>query len=262
MSINIDIFIIARSASHRLPLKHLKEINEKPIIEHLVNRMKKSKKIRKIIVCTTLLPSDDKLSEFLKEKKIECFRGSNKDIIERLLDAAKFYKTDIIIDVSGDKIYTDVYYVDKVVEILKKKDIDFVRGSRSISEFEPSDHFIHGIIPGGFKTKILKKIYQLKKTENTEDGYTEFFTSSEWVKKKYLIPKLDINKNKNIKLDLDYPEDLKLAEIIFQKLGNDFHVKDILNLLEKNPGLIKINESNIESWKKNYVKLKTDYSLK
>ena len=61
---------------------------------------------------------------------------------------------------------------------------------------------------------------------------------------------------------LELLEDLKLAEIIFQKLGNDFHVKDILNLLEKNPGLIKINESNIESWKKNYVKLKTDYSLK
>ena len=59
---NIDIFIIARSASNRLPAKHMREINGKSIIENLVNRMKKSKKIRKIVVCTTKSPSDDKFS--------------------------------------------------------------------------------------------------------------------------------------------------------------------------------------------------------
>lgn len=262
MTTNTDIFIIARSASHRLPSKHLKKINEKPIIEQLVNRMEKSNKIRNIVVCTTKLPSDDKLSELLIKKNIKCFRGSNKDIIERLLDAAKFYETDIIIDVSGDEIYTDTDYVDKVADILQKQNIDFVCGSRSNLKFDPSDHFIHGIIPWGFKTKALEKVYQLKKTGNTEDGYIEFFTSAEWVKKQYLVPNINMKKNAKIKLDLDYPEDLKLAEIVFEKLGNNFHVQDILNLLEKNPQLIKINESNIKNWRENYDKRKTNFSLK
>ena len=262
LTMNTDIFILARSTSKRLPSKHMKIINGKSIIENLVDRMKKSNKIRKIVVCTTILASDDKLSEILQKKNIECFRGSDKDIIERLLDAAKFYDTDIIIDVSGDKIYTDTDYVDKVAEILQNQDIDFVRGSRSKSKFDPGDHFIHGIIPGGFKTKTLRKICQLKKTENTEDGYTEFFTSSEWVKKQLLVPDIDINKTEKIKLDLDYPDDLKLAEIIFEKLGNDFHVQDILKLLEKNPQLVKINEVDIDNWRENYAKLKTDFSLK
>jgi len=259
---NIDIFILARSASNRLPTKHMREINGKPIIENLINRMKKSKIIRKIVVCTTNLPSDDNLVKFLKEKNIEYFRGSSKDIIKRLHDAAQHYNTDIIIDVSGDKIYTDVDYVDKIAEILQNQDIDFIRGSNSKSKFDPGDHFIHGIIPGGFKTRTLDKIYQLKKTDNTEDGYTEFFTLSDWVKKQLFVPNIDIGKSKEIKLDLDYPEDLKLAEIIFNKLGNDFHVDDILNLFEKNPHLKKINESNIENWKKNYAKLRTNFSLK
>jgi spore coat polysaccharide biosynthesis protein SpsF (cytidylyltransferase family) len=61
---------------------------------------------------------------------------------------------------------------------------------------------------------------------------------------------------------LDYPDDLKLAEIIFEKLGNDFHVQDILKLLEKNPQLVKINEVDIDNWRENYAKLKTDFSLK
>ena len=259
---NVDIFILARSASNRLPAKHMREINGKPIIENLINRMKKAKRIRKIVVCTTNLLSDDNLVKFLKEKNIQYFRGSDKDIIERLHDAAQYYNTDIIIDVSGDKIYTDVDYVDKIAEILQNQDIDFIRGSNSKSKFDPGDHFIHGIIPGGFKTKILVKIYQLKKTDNTEDGYTEFFTSSDWVKKQFFVPNIDIDKRKEIKLELDYPEDLKLAEIIFNKLGNDFHVDDILNLFEKNPHLKKINESTIEKWKKNYAKKWLDRAVK
>ncbi len=251
---NTDIFILARSTSSRLQEKHLREINGKPIIENLVDRMKKSKIIRKIVVCTTDLPSDDKLAEFLKEKNIECFRGSDKDILKRLLDAAKYYKTDIIIDVSGDKIYTDVDYVDKVSEILQNEEIDFVRGNNSKFKFEPSSLFIHGIIPGGFTTTALEKICKLKKIDNTEDGYTEFFTSNSAIKKKYIIPEINFEFTDKIKLDLDYPEDLILAEKIFKDLGNDFHMKDILRLFSSKPELVKDATKILEKWKKNYAK--------
>ena len=250
---NIDIFILARSTSHRLPKKHLQKINEKTAIENLVNRMKKSKKVRKIVVCTTDLSSDDKFVKFLKEKNIECFRGNDKDILKRLLDAAKYYKTDIIIDVSGDKIYTDINYVDKVSEILQNEDIDFVHGNDSEFEFNPSSLFIHGIIPGGFKTSILEDICNAKKVNNTEDGYTEFFTKNNTIKKKYIIPEIDDIITDNIKLDLDYPEDLFLARKIFQHLGNDFHMNDILKLFLIKPELIKDTKEILDKWKKNYV---------
>jgi len=250
---NVDVFILARSASHRLPAKHLREINGKAILENLVDRIKKSKTVRKIVVCTTDLPSDDKLARFLKEKNIEFFRGSDKDVLKRLLDAAKYYKTDIIIDVSGDKIYTDVTYVDKVSKILQNEEIDFVRGNNSKFEFDPSNHFVHGIIPGGFKTNALKKIYELKKVNNTEDGYTEFFTSNDFIRKKYIVPEVNFEFTDKIKLDLDYPEDLVLAEKIFDELGNDFHMDDILKLFSSKPELIKNTNKIIEKWEKNYA---------
>ena len=256
---NIDIFILARSTSHRLPEKHLQKINGKSVIENLVNRKKKSKKIRKIVVCTTDLPSDDKFVEFLKEKNIEYFRGSDKDILKRLLDAAKYYKTDIIIDVSGDKIYTDTNYVDKVSEILQNEEVDFVRGNNSKFEFEPSNLFIHGIIPGGFRTTALKKICKFKKNNNTEDGYTEFFTSDNTVKKKYIIPEINLEFTDKIKLDLDYPEDLILAKKIFKYLGNDFHMEEVLKLFTSKPELIKNTTIILEKWKKNYAKKTSEF---
>ncbi len=250
---NIDAFILARSASHRLPQKHLQKINEKTVIENLVNRIQKSKKIRKIVVCTTNLPSDDKFVKFLKEKKIEYFRGNDKDILKRLLESAKFFKTDIIIDVSGDKIYTDVNYIDRVCEILQNEDVDFVRGNDSELEFNPSSLFIHGIIPGGFKTSILEDICSKKESNNTEDGYTEFFTKNNSIKKKYIIPDIDFEFTNKIKLDLDYPEDLFLAQKVFQILGNDFHMHDILDLFLDKPELIKDTQKILDKWKKNYV---------
>jgi len=251
---NIDVFILARSTSNRLPAKHLREINGKSIIENLVDRIKNAKTIRKIVICTTNLPSDDKLARFLKEKNIECFRGSNKDILKRLLDAAKYYKTDIIIDVSGDKIYTDVNYIDKVSEMLQNEEIDFVRGNNSKFKFDPTDLFVHGIIPGGFKTDALKKICKLKKVKNTENGYTEFFTSNNSIRKKYIIPVVDFKFTNKIKLDLDYPEDLVVAKKIFGELGNDFHMNDILKLFSLKPDLIKNTNKILDKWKKNYAK--------
>jgi len=250
---NIDVFILARSTSHRLPAKHLEKINDKTVIENLVNRIKKSKKIRKIIVCTTNLSSDDVFVKFLKEKNIEYFRGSDKDILKRLLDAAKNYNTDIIIDVSGDKIYTDINYVDEVSNILQNEDIDFVRGNDSKFEFNPGSLFIHGIIPGGFKTTVLEDICNTKKVNDTEDGYTEFFTKNNTIKKKYIIPEIDHMITNKIKLDLDYPEDLVLARKIFQYLGNDFHMNDILKLFSNNPEMIKDTNEIIGKWKKNYA---------
>jgi spore coat polysaccharide biosynthesis protein SpsF len=215
--------------------------------------MKKAKDIRKIVVCTTDLDSDNNLARFLKEKNIECFRGSDKDILKRLLDAAKYYKTDIIIDVSGDKIYTDIDYVDKITEIFQNKEIDFIHGSNLKNKFNPSSLFIHGIIPGGFRTSALEKICKLKKTTNTEDGYTEFFIKNDTIKKKYIVPKINFEYTNKIKLDLDYPEDLILAKKIFENLGNDFHMKEILELFSLKPDLIKDSEIILEKWKKNYT---------
>ena len=48
------------------------------------------------------------------------------------------------------------------------KKLIFVHGNNSEFEFNPSSLFIHGVIPGGFKTTALKKICNLKKIVNTE----------------------------------------------------------------------------------------------
>ncbi len=253
---NIDVFVLARLGSSRLPKKHFRNIGEKLVIDHLLHRIKKAKKIRKIIVCTTELKSDDELENYLKKQSIEVFRGNNKDVIKRIQDAAEYYNTDVIIDVEGDKIYTDPKYIDVIAEKFQKSEVEYITGNDSLTKFNPS-HGIHGIVPAGFHINAIKKMYKLKKVENTETGYREFFLRDEF-NVEYIIPEF-INKfPKGIRLFLDYQEDLQMAREIFKEIGNDFDTNLLLKFLEKKPELLKIIEPVIELWEKNYELEKTD----
>ena len=155
---NCDIFIPVRLNSSRLPKKHLQPLDDKPALQHLIERLKQCKEIRKIIVCCTTHSTDDELINFLEKLEVDFFRGNEKDILQRFLDAANQFDTDIIIDVEGDKIYTDPEYVDKLAFILKTKNVDFIIGNDSKTDFNPSNHFIHGIIPAGFTKNALEEI--------------------------------------------------------------------------------------------------------
>tara|TARA_B110000014_G_scaffold250089_1_gene225995 strand:- start:352 stop:1137 length:786 start_codon:yes stop_codon:yes gene_type:complete len=256
----IDIFIPARLDSQRLPLKHLKEINNTPILIHLINRLKKCESIKNIVVCTTDTKSDDNLAQYLNKKKIQVFRGSKLDILKRFLDAADEFNTDIIIDVEADKIYTDPFYIEKIAQEMKNSDIDFMTGSNTSDNFNPESIF-HGFIPAGIKVNTLKKICKLKKTNNTETGYKEFFTSNNFINTKFIVPEINLGIAEHFRFSLDYPEDLELAKIIFSNLDENFDTKQLIHFIEKNPNLQKIIDPIIKKWKQNYDKNLTDFKL-
>jgi len=249
---NYDIFLLVRLASSRLPNKAMKKINNKHIIEYLINRLNQSKKTRNLIICTTDQKSDDPLVYFLEEKNIKYFRGNEHDILIRLQDTVKTYQSDFIVVVDGDDIYTDAYFVDRIIEEYEKTTADFITG----------EGFPHGFIPVGITRNALDKICKVKVSNNTETGYREFFTQTNLFNCRYIKPEEDMKFNKKLRLTLDYQEDYQLAQKIFSSLGNNFHLKDILTLFEKEPNLIKIIDNVDEKWKKYFSNNITDLTLK
>jgi len=262
MTLNADIFIPVRLSSKRLPSKHLKLVNGEIILLKLIKRLTKCQKINKIIVCTTTDNSDDPLVEILEKESILYFRGDKNDIITRFLDAAKKFKTDLIIDVEGDKIYTDPFFVDTVVDELQNPNVDFVIGSDSHKEFNEYNNFVAGFVPAGIKRTALEKLCTIKKSENTETGYREFFTKTKIFNCKYLVPENFKNNSSDIRLTLDYKEDLQLANKIFCELGDNFSSNDVLELLERKPSLIEITKPLIKKWNKHYHNNLTKLDLK
>ena len=102
-----DIFIPARLGSKRLHKKHLKKINNKPVIKYLCDRLKLCQKIDDIVICTTKLEEDNELEEFAKYENISIFRGSEHDILNRFLEAGKQFETKKFIFQARIVIFTE-----------------------------------------------------------------------------------------------------------------------------------------------------------
>ena len=84
--------VTARMSSRRLPGKVMKKIQNIPTIKILYDRLKKSNLIDRIAISTTNCKSDDVLVDFLKKKKIRFYRGSKKNVVERVIKTANFFK--------------------------------------------------------------------------------------------------------------------------------------------------------------------------
>jgi spore coat polysaccharide biosynthesis protein SpsF (cytidylyltransferase family) len=249
---NCDIYVPVRLRSTRLPQKAIKEISGKPVIQYLIERLKTTKKIRNVIVCTTALKDDNPLVEFLEKEKIMVYKGNEKDILDRYLQATKYFDTDFIVSVDGDDIYTDPLLVDRIVSEFEKTKADYI----------DMMGYPFGLAPVGIKTESLQKICDIKKTDNTETGYRLFFTQTNLFKVLTLKPEFDIKFAKNLRLTLDYNEDFELAKVIFKSLGNNFHVNDLLKLFEERPELLKITDSLQAKYKEHWNKNVADISIR
>ena len=249
---NCDVFIPIRLSNTRLPKKALKEINGVPVVKHLIERIKKSKKIRNVVVCTTKNEKDDELVEFLEKENYMFYRGSENDILARYLDAAKNFDTNFIVSVDGDDIYSDPDYVDKMILAYEETNADYI----------DMVNFPFGIASVGIKKDALVKVCELKKTDNTETGYRLFFHNEDVFKVHKMEPEENIKFPKELRLTLDYQEDLDLARKIISELGNDFNLKDIIELFKKNPELLDITDNLEERYKQHWDNNVADTQLK
>lgn len=120
--------IQARMSSRRLPGKTLKNINGKPLLLRLVDRLRKSKKITKILIATSGVKGDKKIILFCKKYKISYFSGYLKDVSKRFSDCLKLHseKYDSFIRISADSPLLDVNLVDKMASIFNKNNYEIL----------------------------------------------------------------------------------------------------------------------------------------
>lgn len=196
------VIIQARSSSKRFRRKVLFKVNKKPIIYHVINRLNSSKKVKRIIVATSSKKSDNELASYLKKIGVECYRGSLNNVALRLYNAAKKYRLNFFMRISGDSPLIDPQIINRAIEIFSKnRNIDLVTNvfPRTFSSGQSVE-----II----KTKLLES-YIAKMNATEKEHVTSFFYSNY---KKFKIINFK-NKNsqkykKNLKFSVDTKSDL------------------------------------------------------
>ncbi|MEK6848761.1 MAG: hypothetical protein AABX65_03975 [Nanoarchaeota archaeon] len=115
----IDILLQARMGSTRLPNKTMMKIAGKPLLAHVIERLKKSKLADRVIIITTKLPEDNVIVDFAKNNKTPYFRGSENDVLDRYYQAAKNLATEIIVRSTADDPLKDPKIIDKVSNLCR-----------------------------------------------------------------------------------------------------------------------------------------------
>ena len=196
------VIIQARSNSKRFNNKVLYKIYNKPIIWHVISKIKKSKNIKKIIVATSDKKTDDKLIKYLKSIKIDYFRGSLNNVAKRLCDAAEENKANFFMRISADSPLIDPAVIDKAFKIFnsQKKKYDII--TNVFPRSYPKGQSIEII-----KTSKLRNFLN-KFNKDQKEHVTRYFYKNN---KKFVIKNFTSIKNKTkIKLAIDTKNDLNV----------------------------------------------------
>ena len=118
--------IQARCGSTRFPNKVFADICGKPLIWHVINRLKFAYTIDEIVLATTTNSLDDKLYEWAILNHITVFRGSENDVLNRYYNSAITCKADIIIRITADDPFKEPLIIDRAVRVLQEEKADFV----------------------------------------------------------------------------------------------------------------------------------------
>jgi spore coat polysaccharide biosynthesis protein SpsF len=210
--------IQARMSSLRLPNKVLIKIYNKTMLERVINSIKKSKKITKIIVATSILKSDDKIQNFCKAKNIECYRGSINNVYSRFAKIIINLNCKDFIRISGDSPLIDYRLIDKAINIFNKKKSDIVT-----NVFPRS--FPQGQSVEIINSKIFIKNFKNIKKKTHKEHITKYFYENF---KNFKITNFSFHKNYNhLNISINNQADLKLVKKIIKKTKNKN-----LNLME------------------------------
>ena len=229
--------IQARYNSSRFPGKVIKKINNKTILEILIQRLSKSKLITKIIVACSNSSSDKAIVDISNKLGVDCFIGSEVDVLDRFYNAAKKYDNFSILRITADCPLIDSEIVDKVINNFFLRRVDYASNTNPPT-------FPDGLDVEIFKFSVLKETYLKAKKYFEREHVTPFMINNRKYKKFNLKNSKDYS---SLRLTLDERKDFILIKKIIENFKNNlyFNLEDILYFYKKNKKIFLIN-SNIK----------------
>jgi spore coat polysaccharide biosynthesis protein SpsF len=232
--------IQARMGSTRLPGKVMLPIARKPMLWHVIERVKMCKKVDSIVVATTTNQDDKIIMELVEKCGIETFTGKENDVLDRYYQTAKKFSADIIVRITADCPLINPDTIDKMVTLCLKENADYICGHPNFSSIEQGMEVI------SFST--LEKLKTLTSKDYQREHVTIYIKENpELFKIATIIPK-KIFQRKDMRLTVDTKDDLQLMREIYNRLykkNEIIDLEDVVSLLENTPDLKKIN-MNVE----------------
>ncbi len=231
---HVIAIVQARVGSTRLPGKVVKSVVGKSIIELLLTRLSKSKKLNEIIVATSKATQNDELQSLVESLGFKCTRGSEDDVLSRYYESAKLVGADIIVRITGDCPLVDSSLVDKAIQEYKKSNVDYLSNNNPAT------------FPDGLDIEVMS-FFSLEKANNKAISKFDREHVTPFIRNSSIFTKAVISHSENLsnkRWTLDEAEDLIVITNIFEHFFPDifFNWKQVLELENSQPEIFRANK--------------------
>lgn len=223
----------ARCSSRRLPGKVLAELGGKPLVRHAVDRLRRARRLRDVMVVTSRESSDDPLAEYCLAEGIPLFRGSLDDVLDRYYRAASAASATSVLRATADCPFLDPELVDRVCEIFEAERCDYAA------------NVLERTYPKGLDVEALRFEALAEAWRSAEaPGEREHVTV--WVRERpgrFRFGSVRQDEDQSaMRWTVDEPADLEFARAVVRALGrDDFDRHALLELLARRPEVAAIN---------------------
>ncbi len=227
------ILITARLKSTRLPRKVLLPIHGRPMMSHMIERLRLAKQPERIIICTSPLEEDRPLVDLATAEGIDHFCGDPDDVLRRLTDAANQFDIATVVSCTADNPFVDPEHIDLLLDFHRENGHDFTR-----CEGLPFGAFAYAI-----ERTAMERACEIKDEIDTEvwGGYFTETDLFKWGTMEVTDPAV---RWPELRLTVDTPEDFDLVTRIFDELhepGSVFPLREIVALCRRRSDLVAIN---------------------
>lgn len=244
---NSVAIVQARMGSSRLPGKILLLLEGKPILWHVVNRVRSTPGLGGVVVATTHSVLDDPVRDFCSAAGIPCFSGSEHDVLDRFYQAASFHRADPIVRITADCPMIDPEVIEKVLSMYSTGNYDHVGVATGAGVAgEEGYRYPDGLDAECFSFAALQRAWN----ETTASSDREHVTPYIWrdpsrFRLGVLRPDSDYSM---LRWTVDTPADFQLVERVYSVLhkpDKPFHMREVVDYLAQHPELQRINEAAI-----------------
>ena len=232
MNNKIVVIIQAHMSSTRLPGKVLKPLAAKPALYRMIERVRQSSRIARIVIATSTMACDDVLEQYCREWGVDCYRGSDDDVLMRLVGAAEAFPADVYGRLTSDCPLICPKEIDIIIDAF------FESGVRYCTH-HPERH-VNGTNIEIFTRELLFEAAE-KSTERYEHEHVTPYMY--WKQDSVHFCEQNID-TKKYRLTLDTPEDYALLCAVYGALyneGNTFTLQSITDFLDAHPFINNIN---------------------
>jgi spore coat polysaccharide biosynthesis protein SpsF len=227
--------------STRLPGKALIPIKGRPMLERVVTRVNTAHAIDETVVATTTEDRDDAIAELCSKGLCRVFRGSEEDVLDRYLMAARAFTADVIVRITSDCPLIDQASIDQTIScfLASNSKIDYA------SNTLPPRTFPRGLDVEVMGKDALERAWREDEDRRSREHVTPYIYRHPGAFR--LLRVFNDQDRSAYRWTVDTPEDLAFVQAVYESFDSeDFSQADIAALLERRPELTLINAGIVQ----------------